>query len=203
MHHTFENGDRYDGDEKNGLPAGRGTMYRANKSVYEGEWADGNMHGKGTLTLVNGTCYQGRWVNGQMTGRGEIIYPDGRVYRGDIVDGMRHGHGQLSHFGGEWFEGEFINDHITENGTYHDDKGHSRTADEQKAAKRPGFMKKLWIRTRRLWISLIFFGLAIVVGMWTVSVSEVVLPICIAFVGLTFFFGFCNDISITFDEDEE
>lgn len=175
-------------------------MYRADKSVYEGEWADGNMHGKGTLTLVNGTRYQGRWINGQMTGPGEICYPDGRVYRGDIVNGMRHGHGQISHFGGEWFEGEFINDRITENGTYHDETGHSRTADEQKAAKRPEFMEKLWIRTRRLWISLIFFGLATLVGIWT---SEFILTIGIAFVGLIFFFGFCNDIDITFDEDDE
>lgn len=203
--YTFGN-HRYDGNIKDGLPDGRGTMYWADKSVYEGEWAEGKMNGEGIMTRPDGNRRQGRWVNGQMTGPGEIRYPDGRVYRGEIVDGLRHGHGQLHHPGGEWFDGEFINDRITENGTYYDASGRPRSAAEQRAALRPGWTKVFWTRTWRLWAALGWFAAAVVVGILVatffsgnggnhIRVSAVIAPLFAAYYGLKSLVGFFTHLN--------
>lgn len=197
---------RYDGNIKNGLPDGQGTMYWADKSVYTGQWADGKMHGEGMMTRPDGSKRQGRWVNGRMTGPGEIRYPDGRVYRGDIVDGLRHGYGQLHHPGGEWFDGEFINDRITENGTYYSSDGKPRSVSQQRAAMRPGWMKVFWTRTWRLWAALACFGLAALTAMWVLDffsgngprhtrVKAIVAPLIAAYLGIKCLVSFFTHLS--------
>lgn len=50
----YPNGDKYEGEVKNGLPAGKGKLFLnlgtyifSNNDKYEGEWKDGEMNGEG------------------------------------------------------------------------------------------------------------------------------------------------------------
>lgn len=43
----FANGDRYNGEYKNGKPDGKGIYTWANGSYYDGEFKNGLKHGKG------------------------------------------------------------------------------------------------------------------------------------------------------------
>ena len=42
--------DVYEGERKEGVPHGRGTMLYADGDMYEGTWRDGKQHGQGTMT---------------------------------------------------------------------------------------------------------------------------------------------------------
>ena len=40
---------------------GRGTRFYANGDRYEGEWREGKKHGRGTFFYANGDRYEGEW----------------------------------------------------------------------------------------------------------------------------------------------
>ncbi len=72
---------RYEGEYKNGLKHGVGTMKFPNKDVYEGEWADNKMHGEGTYTYtskakkgVPADIYSGSFVEGKKVGQGRYEF---------------------------------------------------------------------------------------------------------------------------------
>ena len=58
-------GDKYEGDWKDGMLHGKGTYTWAVGHKYVGEWKNGKMHGKGTYTLPNGEKYEGKWRDGK------------------------------------------------------------------------------------------------------------------------------------------
>ena len=44
--------DRYEGEWKNNLMEGKGTLYWNSKSRYEGDWKNGKREGKGILYFI-------------------------------------------------------------------------------------------------------------------------------------------------------
>ncbi|GAA5111274.1 C13 family peptidase [Alloalcanivorax gelatiniphagus] len=63
-------------------------------AVYDGERRDQLFHGQGTLTWPNGRRYQGQFVDGLMQGDGRLKDPDGCVYEGQFVAGLPEGEGR-------------------------------------------------------------------------------------------------------------
>lgn len=45
-------------------------MLRVNGDRYEGEWRNGRMHGKGVKVMANGDVYNGTWENDKAEGNG-------------------------------------------------------------------------------------------------------------------------------------
>jgi hypothetical protein len=52
-----------------------------NGDRYEGEWKNGERHGKGTMDYADGNKYTGTWVNGEKLGQGVFIWDNGDRYK--------------------------------------------------------------------------------------------------------------------------
>jgi len=62
---TWANGNRYDGEWRDGDFNGRGIFLWANGDSYEGDWRDDMANGNGTLHRVeSGQTFSGLWPNG-------------------------------------------------------------------------------------------------------------------------------------------
>ena len=70
----MENGDRYEGEWKEGRKYGSGIYYFQNGDVYEGYFIDGQRNGKGIYIWVDKSCYNGDWEKDRMHGKG-VYYP--------------------------------------------------------------------------------------------------------------------------------
>ena len=62
---------------------GQGTYIYPNGEKYEGDWKNGKYHGQGTFTRPNGTGYVGEYKDGLPNGQGSLTYLDGRKYVGE------------------------------------------------------------------------------------------------------------------------
>jgi len=86
---------RFEGNYKNGLKDGFGTMKFPNKDLYEGEWQANKMHGEGTYTYNSkakkggaADIYSGGFVEGKKVGQGRYEYgEDQSMFSGTWVDG--------------------------------------------------------------------------------------------------------------------
>ena len=79
---TWSNGDRYEGEWKNGKENGQGTMTRSTGNKYEGEWKDGKENGQGIENWSDGDKYVGEFKDGEKHGQGTYTSSDGRMYVG-------------------------------------------------------------------------------------------------------------------------
>lgn len=61
---TFENGDHYEGEFKNGIFHGKGTFTAASGWTYIGNFENGLAHGQGKLTTESKTVYEGTFKQG-------------------------------------------------------------------------------------------------------------------------------------------
>lgn len=116
---TLENGT-YTGGVANGKPEGQGTMEYTNGQKYEGEWKDGVRSGKGRCTWPDGGYYDGEWANDAFNGQGTQYLGGSEnvdFYKGDFVDGHREGHGTYTWDNGTFFEGEWKNGNMNGEGT--------------------------------------------------------------------------------------
>ena len=59
--------------------------------VYQGEIKDGVFHGRGTLTYPDGQYYVGQFENGVYHGPGELVFADGSRYVGEFQQGQISG----------------------------------------------------------------------------------------------------------------
>jgi hypothetical protein len=61
---TWDNGDQYEGEFKNGDKDGQGiyTWPPRDGRRYEGEWRRDGMSGKGIMWLPDGRVFDGRWA---------------------------------------------------------------------------------------------------------------------------------------------
>ena len=60
----FSDGEKYEGEYKDGEYDGQGTLTLLNGDMYEGEFKDGKYDGQGTWTYYNGDKYVGEWKKG-------------------------------------------------------------------------------------------------------------------------------------------
>ncbi len=83
------NGDRYEGDWKDGKEHGRGVEVRANGNRYEGDWKGGKPQGRGVFVFANGDECEGDWREGTLVGTGtgrkngqlKKCYLDGNIFK--------------------------------------------------------------------------------------------------------------------------
>jgi hypothetical protein len=69
------------------LPNRKGVATYANGERYEGDFRDGEEHGHGTLKLPNGAIYEGDFYRGKPEGMGTLKDADGKNMTGAWHDG--------------------------------------------------------------------------------------------------------------------
>jgi len=89
-----DGGYKYEGDYKDGLFHGQGTLTYSDGDQYVGEFKDGKYHGQGTFTWSDGVSYKGEWKDGKYHGQGTETSSDGLSYKGEWKDGKEHGQGK-------------------------------------------------------------------------------------------------------------
>ncbi|MCF0114660.1 MAG: hypothetical protein HUJ56_04850, partial [Erysipelotrichaceae bacterium] len=102
----------YEGDFKDGKRSGYGTGTETSTdgNKYEGEFRNGLWHGKGTITYANGSMYEGQLKYRQRDGYGIMIYEDGTTYEGSWEKSKRSGQGRFQSSNGTISEGEWRED---------------------------------------------------------------------------------------------
>ena len=63
---TWANGDKYEGEHKNGKKNGQGTFTWVDGNKYVGEYKDDKKNGWGTFTSADGKIKKGLFVNGYL-----------------------------------------------------------------------------------------------------------------------------------------
>ena len=116
--YTWENGDKYVGEHKDGESHGQGTFTWGNGDKYVGKYQDGKRHGQGTITWADGSKYVGEWKDGKKHGQGTYTYAEGDKYVGKYQDGKRHGEGTYTYASGNKYVGRWKNGNYHGQGTY-------------------------------------------------------------------------------------
>lgn len=112
----FQNGDRYVGNFKKGLPDGIGTYTWKNGREYFGEFKNGLPNGKGKFTDMSNSVYIGDFVDGRMSGKATVDYQNGAKYVGEYKDDRKNGKGTYTYANGDKYTGDFADDEMTPNG---------------------------------------------------------------------------------------
>ena len=103
---TYSDGDKYEGEWKDGQKNGQGTYTWSNGNKYVGEFKDGKKHGQGTITFLDGGGYEGEYKDGKKHGQGTMTWK-GLKYVGEYKDGKQHGQGTKTYSDGEKYVGEW------------------------------------------------------------------------------------------------
>lgn len=107
-----QDGRKYVGDWKNGLPNGSGLLLVQKQSgiaKYVGSFKDDKRDGKGTILNPDGSIYIGEFRDDKMHGHGTIYYQDGTRYEGEFKADKLNGEGVLVSPGKLRYEGFFKN----------------------------------------------------------------------------------------------
>ena len=127
----YPNGDQYNGDFKNGIREGEGTMvYGESGNKYEGQWKNNLKDGIGKMTFGTDAEYTGHFTEGKRCGEGVYKYLKTKdLYSGSWKNGLKHGKGTFIFYDtkmkivGDWFNGQIIKGRwIFANGTYFEGK---------------------------------------------------------------------------------
>ena len=116
---TFDNGDRYEGEYRNGKRNGQGVYYFAGGGCYEGEFSDNMYNGHGILYTDTGDRYEGEFIDNKLNGQGVFHSAKGDHYEGEFTDNMLTGHGTLYAATGDRYEGEWTDNEPNGQGTYY------------------------------------------------------------------------------------
>lgn len=127
--YVSKQGDRYEGMFENDLRNGPGTQTTTSGDRYTGMFVSGIRHGLGSLTQADGSRYAGDFRNDMINGRGVMVYPDESKYAGDFMNGRKHGKGVIRFSNGDVYEGEFRTDLRTGKGDYRFADGSRYTGD--------------------------------------------------------------------------
>ncbi len=117
--HTYQNGIRFYGQFEDGKPAnGRGSMLYPNGNRYDGEYRNGQRNGCGTFTFENGRRYVGEFQNDLFSGRGIWILENGDRYIGDFEFNRCNGEGVYMFADGTsksgiWQQGRLVDGDVT------------------------------------------------------------------------------------------
>ncbi len=110
---TYNDGDKYVGEFKDGKRHGQGTFTWSDGDKYIGKWKDGKYHGEGKQTSYNidGSIdqhYVGEYENGEKHGHGFMVFTNEGTYLGGWKDGKRNGKGTYTYPNDEYeYVGEF------------------------------------------------------------------------------------------------
>jgi hypothetical protein len=104
---TYNNGDKYVGEYKNGTRNGQGTETFANGQKYVGEYKNGARNGQGTFTFPNGDKYVGEYKNDKRNGQFTVTYNNGDTYVGEFKNDQKDGQGTYTFSDGRKYVGEY------------------------------------------------------------------------------------------------
>ena len=105
--YTWADGDRYDGEWRDGYKEGQGTYTWADGESYSGVWRSDMFDGQGTYTWITGSAYQGEWKAGVKEGQGTYTWANGDKYTGGWAAGVKEGQGTYTWADGSVYEGEW------------------------------------------------------------------------------------------------
>ncbi len=105
---TYPNGTVYRGDFEAGLRSGEGTWISAEGTTYRGQWQNDLYHGYGTLIIPGTLSYKGYWEEGKREGQGIQTWSDGRQYEGTWRADRRDGEGIMFYPDGTYYAGQWL-----------------------------------------------------------------------------------------------
>lgn len=106
---------RYEGEFKENMLDGRGTLTFENGTVYDGEFRNGLRHGQGRQTFADGGVYEGSWDANKRSGFGTLKFPSSTNpnatvrYVGNFSNDAPGGRGAMEFQNGGKHEGTFLN----------------------------------------------------------------------------------------------
>jgi hypothetical protein len=125
----LSDGEKYEGDVKDGTATGEGKILYSNGVVFTGSFKNNLPNGIGKKLYTDGGYYEGNWVNGKMEGKGLYHWPSGNNYEGDMADNDRTGVGTLTWADGDKYTGKWIHDKRTGRGIYYYKNGNTYDGD--------------------------------------------------------------------------
>ncbi|MEM1281280.1 MAG: pentapeptide repeat-containing protein [Cyanobacteria bacterium P01_H01_bin.152] len=117
--HTYQNGIQFYGQFEDGKPVdGRGSMLYPNGNRYDGDYRNGQRNGCGTFTFANGRQYVGEFQNDLFSGRGIWMLENGDRYIGDFEFNKCNGEGVYIYADGTsksgiWQQGRLVDGDLT------------------------------------------------------------------------------------------
>ncbi len=127
---TMEDGTKYEGSFKSGLPDGEGifthpVMPRSADGIYDysrvetykGQVQAGLKQGNGIFTFSEGSKYVGAFDKDKMNGKGTISNTDGLVYEGTFENGRPQGEGTVTFPDGKKYVGQVSRNFMQGQGT--------------------------------------------------------------------------------------
>ena len=99
---------------------GKGVQNLRNGDKYEGEFKNGQIDGFGKIIYPNGDNYKGEWKYDQKLNT--FIWKYENKYIGEFKNGIRHGIGKMFYNNGDQYEGEWKNGKQSGNGTKYMDQ---------------------------------------------------------------------------------
>lgn len=116
--YLWRNGNKYQGQWKNGKQHGSGVFSWSNGSVSYGDYKDGKRSGFGSYETAEHT-YLGEYLNDRQHGFGALISKDTEnIFMGTFVDGEMMGPGSQYLLGGQVYKGMWKNNqHVKDNHT--------------------------------------------------------------------------------------
>eukprot|EP01100_Stratorugosa_tubuloviscum_P014664 TRINITY_DN798_c1_g2_i1.p1 TRINITY_DN798_c1_g2~~TRINITY_DN798_c1_g2_i1.p1 ORF type:complete len:287 (-),score=138.21 TRINITY_DN798_c1_g2_i1:100-960(-) len=103
---SWDDGDQYIGEFENDEKV-RGTFNWKGGDQYAGDWKHSLMHGRGIYTYRNGRRYEGEWVGGYKEGKGIFTWPNGDKYDGEFHRDQCHGEGTQEYADGRVYRGQW------------------------------------------------------------------------------------------------
>lgn len=112
MGEVHRNGEKlYEGQFKNGLFDGTGSMYLGNEDIYIGDFKEDKIHGRGIYFFKSGKRYEGTFKNWKEDGKGKLFSPNGNLmYDGQWKQGRKTGTGVYYYCETEYYKGSFVDD---------------------------------------------------------------------------------------------
>jgi uncharacterized protein (TIGR02145 family) len=112
IHNQFSYSQCIEGDCNNGF----GRYNYPNGDKYDGEFKDGKCQGQGKITWTDGSFYDGSFILNKTWGYGKYVWANGNVYEGNHLNNLKHGYGKLKYFSGELREGNWVAGQFTGKG---------------------------------------------------------------------------------------
>lgn len=105
-----KDGSSYEGEFKQGVRSGNGTLKDIGGWSYSGEFVQNKFVGTGTYTSKDGSKYVGSWLNNEPSGKGVYTDAKGWKYDGEWKHNIKEGYGVLTLADGTVCTGDFKSD---------------------------------------------------------------------------------------------